>query len=105
MNPLVIPVVITQHTNPPVPAFALIDSGATSNFVDIEFVKLRNLQLQEISQPVAIHVIDGRPIESGDITHACAMALTIGKQTIHLRLDVTMLSYSLGHALAPARQS
>ena len=47
----------------------MVDSGATSNFINTSFVKSMSIptQLRSVRQP--LFLIDGTPISSGDITH------------------------------------
>jgi hypothetical protein len=70
----------------------LVDSGATSNFIDAQFCKSHKLTLHEKPEPVPLFVIDGRPIASGAVTHSVTLLAQIGdrhKQTI--TFDVTAL--------------
>ena len=48
---------------------ALLDSGASACFIDKDFVKRHNLPIVSKNHPVAVEVIDGRPLISGDVTH------------------------------------
>jgi hypothetical protein len=47
---------------------ALVDSGATSFFIDQTFVTQHNIHVVKKSTPVPVEVIDGRTIASGAIT-------------------------------------
>ena len=49
-------------------AYALLDSGANSCFMDRNFALTHNILLKPLHCPVSVTVIDGRPIASGDIT-------------------------------------
>lgn len=91
VNPLVVPILVSQDSIEPIPTFALIDSGATSNFIDLAFVHQKKLNPQKLRSPVPLHVIDGRPIASGAITHACTANLTMRGELITLTLDMTQL--------------
>jgi hypothetical protein len=51
---------------------ALVDSGATSSFIDQTFVTQHNIHVVKKSTPIPIEVIDGRTIASGAITHKIA---------------------------------
>src|SRR3954451_21828767 len=51
-------------------ATALIDSGATGNFVHTNFVKQHNIPQEPKPMPVPLEVADGRPISTGHITHS-----------------------------------
>lgn len=48
---------------------ALLDSGASTCFIDRDLVKRHNLPIVPKKYPVAVEVIDGRPLISGDVTH------------------------------------
>ncbi len=48
---------------------ALVDSSATSSFIDQTFVAQHNIHVVKKSTPVPVEVIDGRTIASGAITH------------------------------------
>ncbi len=61
---------------------ALVDSGATSSFIDQTFVAQHNIPMVKKSTPVSVEVIDGRTIGSGAITHETTpLELCIGKHT------------------------
>ncbi len=48
---------------------ALLDSGASACFIDKNLVKRHNLPIVLKKSPVAVEVIDSRPLISGDVTH------------------------------------
>ncbi len=48
---------------------ALVDSGATSSFIDQTFVVQHNIIVIKKSTPIPVEVIDGRTIASDAITH------------------------------------
>jgi hypothetical protein len=48
---------------------ALVDSAATSSFIDQTFVAQHNIPVVKKLTPVPVEVIDGRIIASGVITH------------------------------------
>ena len=57
---------------------ALLDSGATSCFIDIVFARTHNIPSNKINLPIPVEVIDGRTLSSGAITDT----------TIPLRLQI-----------------
>ncbi|OMH78676.1 Retrotransposon-derived protein PEG10, partial [Zancudomyces culisetae] len=76
---------------------AMIDSGATSCFIDSEFANKVNIPLLMKEVPIPLLVIDGRSISSGSITHN---TIPLQLQTYHhhetISFDVTKLGkYSL----------
>jgi len=59
---------------------ALVDSDATSSFINQTFVARHNILMVKKSAPVPMEVIDGRTITSDVITHETALLkLRIGK--------------------------
>ena len=58
---------LTTSTCHRVLASALQDSGANSCFMDREFALTQNILLNKLLNLIAVGVIDGRPITSGDI--------------------------------------
>jgi hypothetical protein len=68
---------------------ALVDSGATSSFIDQTFVIQHNIPAIKKSTPVPVEVIDGRTITSGAITHETTpLELYIGKHTEKIVLNI-----------------
>lgn len=74
------------------PLRAMIDSGATGNFIHSRVVQRYGLKLKRLSEPMPISVIDGRPIASGRLTHeATPIRLTTGAHSKIIRLLPTIL--------------
>jgi hypothetical protein len=68
---------------------ALVDSGATSSFIDQTFVVQHNIPVIKKSTPVPVEVIDGRTIASGAITHKkTPLELYIGKHAKKIVLNI-----------------
>ncbi len=68
---------------------ALVDSGATSSFIDQTFVAQHNIPVVKKSAPIPVEVIDGRTIASGAITHEIALLeLCIGKHVEKIVLNI-----------------
>jgi hypothetical protein len=68
---------------------ALVDSDATSFFIDQTFVTQHNIHVVKKSTPVPVEVIDGRTIASGAITHKTTpLELRIGKHTEKIVLNI-----------------
>jgi hypothetical protein len=67
----------------------LVDSGATSSFIDQTFVAQHNIPVVKKSTPVLVEVIDGRTIASGVITHKTTpLDLYIGKHMEKIVLNI-----------------
>src|SRR5882724_5396355 len=47
---------------------ALIDSGATSTFIDIEFIRTKNIWTHRLPRAILVYNVDGTPNEAGHIT-------------------------------------
>jgi len=47
---------------------ALIDSGATRMFIDVEFVQLKNIQTHRLPRAILVYNIDGTSNEARHIT-------------------------------------
>ena len=72
----------------------LCDTGATGfAFIDAGYSQLHNLPRYQLDVPRSVDVINGRPIVSGDITHAVKLPLTIGNH----EEEITPFVTTLGH--------
>src|SRR5882724_3378323 len=47
---------------------ALIDSGATGMFINIEFVRLKNIRTHWLPREIPVYNVDGTPNKAGHIT-------------------------------------
>ncbi|OMH84428.1 Retrotransposon-derived protein PEG10 [Zancudomyces culisetae] len=62
------------------PVLALIDSGASANFICEKYLKELNLPTERLDRPVAVETIDGKPLSETDIGYkAHRIKLTIGQ--------------------------
>jgi len=68
---------------------ALVDSGATSSFINQTFVARHNIHVVKKSAPVPVEVINGRTTAFGAITHEIApLELRIGKDAKKIVLNI-----------------
>ena len=73
---------------------ALVDCGATGfAFIDKKFACGHNFHLFKLKKPHYLEVIDGRPIESGLITHITKLKMTIAGNQEKIPLFVTKLGH------------
>ena len=73
---------------------ALVNCGATGfAFIDEEFACDHNFPLFKLKKPCCLEVIDGRPIESGLITHMTKLKITISGHQQKIPLFVTKLGH------------
>jgi hypothetical protein len=80
--------------NQEIPTHALIDCGATGiAFMDQDFARHHQIRLPELKEKKQVEVIDGRPIESGDITHIAKVGMQIQKNKEQLPMFITKLGH------------
>jgi hypothetical protein len=69
---------------------ALIDCGATGiAFMDQDFARHHNVPLKELKEKRQVEVIDGRTIESGDITNLADVGMNIQDHKERIPMFVT----------------
>jgi len=62
---------------------ALLDSGATENFISFRTWKQLGIGQQELNKPITVHNINGTENKKGKITHYCWLrVLYDGKQKL-----------------------
>jgi hypothetical protein len=73
---------------------ALIDCGATGiAFIDQDFACHHEVPLRELKEKRQVEVIDGRTIESGDITHLAEVGMNIQDHKERIPMFVTKLGH------------
>jgi len=73
---------------------AMIDTGATGfAFIDENFVRQHKFPRYRLNPPRDLEVIDGRPIESGQITHLTKISCQIQDHTEMLPAFITKLEH------------
>jgi len=61
--------------------------------MDQDFARHHQIPLQELKEKKQIEVIDGRPIESGDITHVAKVGMKIQEHEEQLPMFITKLGH------------
>jgi len=64
---------------------ALLDSGATGNFIDRDFVQTKGINTQSISRPIPVYNVDGSPNKAGQISEVVDVVFhykTYSKRTL-----------------------
>jgi len=90
---LVITCTLTVN-NQEIPTHALIDCRATGiALMDQDFARHHQIPLQELKEKRQVEVIDGRPIESGDITHIAKARMKIEDHGEQLPMFITKLGH------------
>lgn len=91
---LVVACSIFEEGQVPVPTQALIDTGASGYaFIDATFARSHGFLLTPLRTPRHLQVIDGRPVESGAITHIVKLALNIQGHLEYAPFLVTKLGH------------
>jgi hypothetical protein len=70
---------------------ALIDSGATDNFIDEDTWKRLGIGRKELARPVTVHNVDGTENKQGKITHYCWLRIVKGDKHMLQRFYITSL--------------
>ena len=79
----------------PDPVSALIDSGATSNFVDSSLAALPPFVMEPLDRPIALCLFDGKPATAGFIPESVNISVSFADcSTQSLSLLVTKLHLS-----------
>ena len=85
---------LLQYPLSPITVVALVDCGASGNFVDPSLLANHNLITQPHPQPIPVELIDGSPPAPGPITcYYDAKVRCPGDHTETLHLDVTRLAH------------
>jgi hypothetical protein len=80
--------------NKEIPTHALINCGATGiAFMDQDFAYLYQIPLQELREKKQVEVIDGRPIDSGDITRIAKFGIQVQEHKEQLPMFITKLGH------------
>jgi hypothetical protein len=80
--------------NKEIPTHALIDRGATGiAFTDQDFASHLQMPLQELNEKKQVQVMDGRPIESGNIANIAKVGLKIQEHTEPLPMFITKVGH------------
>jgi len=89
----------TVDSNTPMIVKALVDSGATGMFIDIEFVQSKNIQTQ-LPRAIPVYNINGIPNEAGHITKVVDLIVQYKDHSEQVTFHVTSISQTmiiLGH--------
>ena len=86
-----IPVTLISTTHTSITANALIDSGASSNFISDTYVKKYAIKTRKLSSPRHIRTVDGSPSKSGNITSYCILRIRVDKRILIGKLFITHL--------------
>jgi hypothetical protein len=68
---------------------ALLDCGATENFIHVEYARRMKLPVKTLERPRKIINVDGTPNTEGDITHYTDLSVQHGATRVLLRFFLT----------------
>lgn len=72
---------------------ALVDSGATGNFISSDLVSKHSLPSLLRSKPVRVTTVEGCPLQDGLVTHDTHITLQIGDHSESLSLAIVNTPY------------
>jgi len=70
---------------------ALLDSGATGNFIDRDFIRTKGINTRSISRPIPVYNVDGSPNEAGQISEVVDVVLRYKTHSERTLLAVSSL--------------
>jgi len=70
---------------------ALLDSGATGNFIDRDFIQTKGINTRSISRPIPVYNVDGSPNEAGQISEVVDVVLRYKTHSERMLLAVSGL--------------
>src|SRR6201985_2071124 len=72
-------------------ATVLLDSGATENFMSLNYAKWLGLPIKTLEKPRPIFNVDGTTNQSGDLSHYADLKVRTGSNYINMRFFLTDL--------------
>ena len=91
-NCLLIPIHLkTTDTLDEASSEAMVDTGATGDFIDADFVERAKLPTRKLSQPIPVYNVDGSPNEAGHIDKVVDVLMTYNGHSERILLAVTRL--------------
>jgi predicted aspartyl protease len=78
-----------EHTT-----MAMIDCGATENFIDRQFVEQQQLPLMKKAVPQRVLAVDGRELVGRPVTHEATVTLTINDHREEIKLHCITIGNS-----------
>src|SRR5882724_1003796 len=90
----------TIDSNTPMSVEALIDSGAASMFINIGFVRSKNIWTHQLPRGIPVYNIDGTPNEAGHITKVVDLIVQYkdhSKQVTFHIMGIGQTTIILGH--------
>ena len=73
---------------------ALVDSGATENFMNLRYAQYLNLPIQEMGEPQMVFNVDGIPNKAGEIRYYTDLKVQMGLNHTMFRFFLTNTGHS-----------
>jgi hypothetical protein len=70
---------------------ALVDSGATENFMNLNYARYLCLPIQRLATPRKLYNVDGSSNRSGDLLYYTDLAVQTGNRRVNLRFFLSNL--------------
>ena len=70
---------------------AMVNTGATGDFIDQDFITRAKLPTHKLSQPILVYNVDGTLNEARSIREVIDMIMTYDRHSKHILLAVTHL--------------
>ena len=70
---------------------ALLDSGATENFINTNYTQYLHLPIKRLTTSRKVYNVDGTPNQKGDIVAYTDLEVQTGKKRINMRFFITNL--------------
>src|SRR5216684_7768405 len=72
-------------------AIALVDSGATENFINLQYARWLRLPIKQMDEPRKLLNVDGTKNKSGELCHYTNLQVQMGSSRTNLRFYLTEL--------------
>jgi hypothetical protein len=72
-------------------AIALLDSGATENFMNLQYAKYLQLPIRRLKEPQKLYNINGTPNHSGELQYFTNLQVQMGTQCSTLQFFLSDL--------------
>ena len=85
----------TMDSNTPMIVEALIDSGATGLFIDIQYVRSKNIWTCRLPRAIPVYNVDGTPNEAGHITEVIDLIVQYKDHSKWVMFHVTSIGQTM----------
>ena len=72
-------------------SIALVDSGATENFINLEYAKYLRLPIKQLAEPRKLFNVDGTTNKDGELRFYTDLQVQMGTQRSNLRFFLSNL--------------